>query len=213
MTKKQKPTQTDKPKRAPTQKKKREGGESASDRLNPKEWAFVVALMQTRSKTQAAIVAGYAANSAHVTASRLLKKAKIQAALRELYQQSAMSAEEVLSRLSQHADASLRPFYDVEKGVFVFDTEDAKANFHLIKKLKQTTRTTKDGESYTTVEVEVHDPQAALVHMGRYHKLFIDRTETKKDEDQFERELDSRKQLIDRIDKLAPKADEHNDSE
>jgi hypothetical protein len=45
---------------------------------------------------------------------------------------------------------------------------------HLIKKIKVTT-ITKDDSQVETVEFELHDSQSALVHLGKYHKLFTDK--------------------------------------
>ena len=47
----------------------------------------------------------------------------------------------------------------------------------LVKKLKQTTRYDKDGGRSVTVEIELHDAQAATVQLGRALGLFVDRQE------------------------------------
>jgi len=50
---------------------------------------------------------------------------------------------------------------------------------HLIKKVKQKTTIiqTKDGDDVEThwVEIELYDAQAAIVQLGKYHGLFVDR--------------------------------------
>jgi phage terminase small subunit len=54
---------------------------SAKADLTPKERAFVTSYLVDGNGTQAAIRAGYAKQSAHVTASQLLRKPKIAAAI------------------------------------------------------------------------------------------------------------------------------------
>jgi uncharacterized protein YbjT (DUF2867 family) len=54
------------------------------DGLSPKHRAFVVEYMKDRNATQAALRAGYAEGSAHVTGHRLLKHDKVRTAVRDL---------------------------------------------------------------------------------------------------------------------------------
>jgi hypothetical protein len=59
-------------------------------------------------------------------------------------------------------------------------TQEADEHFHLLKKLKRKDRSGgqgKDAWTETEIEFEIHDPQAALVHLGRHHKLFTDGVE------------------------------------
>jgi len=72
--------------------------------LSEKQKIFCQAMLSGNNATQAAIAAGYKKNSAHVSASRLLKDAKIRAYLKAISQKcedaAIMGASEVLERLT-----------------------------------------------------------------------------------------------------------------
>lgn len=74
-----------------------------SDGLTLKEQSFVNEYFKTGKKLQAAINAGYAKASAHVTASRLLKKPKIKEAIEriqaEVKSRNLVSVDEVVNGL------------------------------------------------------------------------------------------------------------------
>ena len=130
--------------------------------------------------TEAARKAGFTgtAESLWTTASRLLRRAKVQAEIRRRLGNHIASSEEVLERLTKQARADLTDVLD-QDGNFSL----SKARQHrILKKLKvkTTTRRTKDGEEIedVTQEFEIHDPQAADDRLGRYHKLFQDSTPT-----------------------------------
>lgn len=60
--------------------------------LSPRQKKFAKAVASTKSATEAAKKAGYKAESAHVTASRLLKKDKVQKAVEEEVDRAAEAA-------------------------------------------------------------------------------------------------------------------------
>lgn len=94
-----------------------------------------------------------------------------------------MSADEVLLRLAQHARGDMGDFLDIGSMGFVIDLDSAKKKglTHLIKKVKLRTQTSTSKEGIETethyMEIELYDAQAALVQLGRYHKLFTDKQE------------------------------------
>lgn len=94
-----------------------------------------------------------------------------------------MGKNEVLHRLAEHARGDIGDFLDISQVGFEVDLTTAfEAGItHLIKKVRMHTVTTlsKDGvETETnTVEIELYDAQAALVQLGRYHRLFTDKTD------------------------------------
>lgn len=114
---------------------------------------------------------------------RLLHNSKIRAAIDEYFHAYEMSAREVIARLSDQARGSLGDFLDIPADSMDVGLDLARAKregkLHLLKKYKQkrVTFVNKDDEETVTewVEVELHDPQAALVHVGRYHGLFTDK--------------------------------------
>ncbi len=128
--------------------------------------------------SEAARIAGYAlpAQQAHEN----LRKPEIRAAIDAFLTVHAKSAAEVLNLLTQHSNASLAPFLSIGRNDVSIDltSEEAQANLHLLRKVKCKKRSGgKDASAWeeTEIEIEIHDPQAAAVHLGRYHKLFTDR--------------------------------------
>lgn len=95
-----------------------------------------------------------------------------------------MGEAEVLGRLSDMGRASVLPFIRIsDSGAVYFDFSDPDATnyFHLIKKVKTKRSRRMEGRGENSeqwedewVEVELHDAQAALVNIGRHHKLFTD---------------------------------------
>lgn len=141
--------------------------------MSEKQKLFVEAYLANGSNaTQAAITAGYSQKTAYSQGQRLLKNVEIQKRLGKRVEEAAMGADEVLRRLSEHARASLFDVVDAN-GEFDLETARQQGKDHLLKKFK--VNYTKEGG--LTREYEIHDPQSALVHLGRYHKLFTDKAE------------------------------------
>jgi phage terminase small subunit len=69
--------------------------------LSPKHERFVQEYLKDANATQAAIRAGYSQKSAHVTASRLLRDAKVCAALQAARQEAARNAGVTLQRIME----------------------------------------------------------------------------------------------------------------
>lgn len=81
--------------------------------------------------------------------------------------ETAMSANEVLMRLAEQARGAYAEYIQTDGTIDIAQmVQDNKA--HLIKKI-----------SYTKgrKEYDFHDAQAALVQLGKYHKLFVERQE------------------------------------
>jgi phage terminase small subunit len=151
--------------------------------LTKKQRVFIEEYLQCWNAAEAARRAGYSERTARNQASRLLAKANIQEEVQKRISDKAMSADEVLQRLADMARGDVGDFFDIEKMSFHLSLEKAKelGLTHLIKKVKQRTTITqkKDGDEEENhwIEVELHDAQAALVHLGRHHKLFTDKQE------------------------------------
>ena len=141
--------------------------------LTTKQRAFVEAYLSNGfNATKAALTAGYSARTARSIASENLTKPNIQKAIDQRISQLVMTSNEVLARLSDHARATLADFIGLDESE-IRDHERA----HLLKKYRRTVRKTEAGDEFETVEFELHDPQAALIQLGRHHKLFTDRLE------------------------------------
>ncbi len=71
--------------------------------LNAKQQVFVNAYLQCYNATEAALRAGYSEKSAHSIGSENLRKQEIKEAISERLSETAMTADEVLMRLAEHA--------------------------------------------------------------------------------------------------------------
>jgi phage terminase small subunit len=84
--------------------------------MTPKQRRFADEYLIDFNATQAAIRTGYAAGSAEVTGSRLLRNAKVQAAISAAQQQQTeklgITVEGVLSGIAQLARADIRKLFD-----------------------------------------------------------------------------------------------------
>lgn len=132
--------------------------------------------------TAAYIAAGYSANGARQSAGRLLTNADIARARDALLVASQMSPEELISRISDDATATMLPFLKIEAAApgdrimhrlrLDFSTPEAAAALRWVRKVK--IEQTKWGEQIT---FELVDDQRAKDMLARAHKLFVDRQE------------------------------------
>lgn len=148
--------------------------------LTDKQRAFVEEYLQSFNATQAAIAAGYSGKTAHATGWENLRKPEIAEAVQKRLQEKAMSADEVLMRLAEHARGDMGAWLTDDGEIDISEMKKANAT-RLLRKVKRTYRSgeTESGGTWeeTRVEVEIHDAQAALVHLGRHHKIFTDKVE------------------------------------
>jgi phage terminase small subunit len=165
--------------------------------LTPKEQIFIREYLIDGNGTRAAVAAGYAAASAGVAASKLLKKAKVRTELDGLRagmcEKLEISAERVLQGLAQLAWFDPRKFYEkevrVEDGKIVeqrgalrqvIDLDDAEA-FALqgidVQKLFRHYGKGASEEIGTLTKIRFADRGLALERLGRYLKLFTDKVE------------------------------------
>lgn len=161
--------------------------------LTPKQQVFVDRYLVHFNATRAALEAGYSPKSAYSTGWENLRKPEIAKVVSERLSETAMGPEEVLMRLGDQARGSMRDFVTFDdNGNVGFDLERAAQDgkLNLAKKLKTKTRqwsemaySIESGEieprpvTETTVEFELYDAQAALVQIGKHHKLFVDKVE------------------------------------
>lgn len=126
---------------------------------------------------EAARIAGY--RDCRVAPTRLLANASIQAAISRRVASAALTANEVLARISDLASASLGDFLDIDEHGHRVTLLKGKrrGRLHTLKKIKVKSRTfTARGDEGPTTEVEteieLHDPQAALDKLAKYHGLY-----------------------------------------
>jgi phage terminase small subunit len=149
-----------------------------ADSLNPKQEAFCQEYLKDLNATQAAIRAGYSADSARQIGSENLSKPAIEARLKQLMdersERTRISADRVLNELAKLAFSDMRNFAKWGPGGVhpiegeTLSDEDAAC----VAEVSETT--TKDGGS---IRFKLHDKKAALELLGRHLKLFTDKQE------------------------------------
>ena len=146
-------------------------------KLTPKQQAFVDAYVGEAkgNATKAALDAGYSPKTAYSIAHENLKKPEIAQAISDRTSEFAMSPEEILANLADVGrNSSIVPLIDAHAY--------GKPTFNLVGADGQLKPETRFIKSMTvtddSVKVELHDKIAALVQLGKYHKLWTERTET-----------------------------------
>lgn len=132
--------------------------------LTLKQRLFVEAYLgeANGNASEAARLAGYAEHK--VTGSRLLTNANIRALVQKRVSQAAMSADEVLARVTAIGRADLGDFLRVDKkGGWTVDLQKAKGKTSLLRKLKRT---------LYGPDIQIQDPFRALKLLGEHHGLW-----------------------------------------
>jgi phage terminase small subunit len=165
------------------------------DGLTGKQQAFINAYLSNGfNATEAAREAGYEGNVnvLGVTGHENLRNPKIASIVQERLNEAAMSANEVLARLSKIARGEVTDFLD-EDGKFDLKSARKLQKAGLLKKIKSK-RTSKQVDTvtegddeeretletslvYEEVEFELYSAHEALRDLGKYHKLLNDRQE------------------------------------
>jgi len=151
----------------------------AEKKLSRKRQAFIDAYFVCGfNGTAAARMAGYSGNDATLAqiAYENLRIPEIAAAIDARMAEHAMSANEILARLTDHARGDMGDIYDEATGAIDWQKARALGKTALIKKIEQTTVTTEDSETHT-FRIELHDPQKAMQLLGKWRKIFIDRVQ------------------------------------
>lgn len=140
--------------------------------LTNKQHAFIAAYLgEARwNATEAARIAGYA-NPGQL-GYQLLQKTSIKEAVQAAIADRAMTADEVLSRLAEHARGTMADFIDVDRRTLDLDKARDAGMLHLVKKFSRSE--TKYG---TNLSIELYDAQAALGLLGKHHGLFVEKHE------------------------------------
>lgn len=156
--------------------------------LSEKHQQFAEEYLRTFNKTSAyqAVYSTVSRRVAAVNAHRLMKdNAEVVEYIQLRIAETAMSADEVLARLAEHARGDIGEYLrhaPVTDDVLIDLPKAVEAQkTRLIKKLtqKRTTRTMRDDSEIEELvtSIEMYDAQAALGMIGRKHGLFVDRQE------------------------------------
>lgn len=115
--------------------------------------------------------------AAAASASKLLTIPNIAQEIKTRFQARAMSADEVIDRLSQIGRGDIGDYIDDYGAIDIGAARKAKKT-HLLKKVKQRTIRKMEG----TEDIEIHDVEfetysshEALKDLGKLHSLFVDR--------------------------------------
>lgn len=114
--------------------------------------------------------------TARRAASRLMTKVDLSDEITRRLKESQISADEVLQRISEQAKGE-HAAYITSTGEIDIAGLVADGKGHLIKKVKRTVRTDRDGSQTEYTEFEFHDGQRALELAGKYHAMFTDRVD------------------------------------
>jgi hypothetical protein len=156
--------------------------------LTLKQHNFLNHYLKTGNGTEAARIAyGYADDDAGnaiaaAHASRTLRLPKVQMEVKRRLGTSVASAQEVLETLTEHARSDIAQVLD-SNGDFDLRRAKRRGKSKLLKKVKIRKQYDKDGNLTETREFELHDAQAALVHLGKVHGLFTDKVEVSSSHD------------------------------
>lgn len=145
-------------------------------KLTNKQRAFIEQYLIDFNATQAAIRAGYSEHTAGSIGAENLRKPQISRAIEARFDILKMSADEVLIGLADHARATMDDFVDDGGDIDVKQARE-RGKMHLAKKYKKTRKYFKGDLTEVSVEIELHDAQAARVWLGKHHKLFTDRVD------------------------------------
>lgn len=137
--------------------------------LSAKQSAFIDEYLRCWNATDAyqAIYPKSSRDAARAHAARLVANGSISEEIQRRVDERAMSANEVLDRLAEQARASYNA-YLTQDGTVDFARLIADGKGHLVKGIKDTAQ----GRN-----IEFHDAQTALLHIGKHHKLFTDKVE------------------------------------
>jgi phage terminase small subunit len=147
--------------------------------LTNKERIFCLEYVKHFNGTRAAIAAGYSKKSAHYQATEILARPRVKKELEQLLAEHAMTAVEVLARLSDIARvhfANLIELHEVpvldKDGKHVGNVQRIQVKPDAIEKYGYLIRSIKNTEH--GIQIEVYDPLRALELIGKAIGLFRD---------------------------------------
>ena len=157
------------------------------DKLTPRQARFIEEFLVDANGKQAAIRAGYAAGSAEVAASKLLRNPKVSAKLKiarqALTERTRIDADRIKRELAIVGFGVMGDFYDPDTGKLleVHDmSEEAQRRLSAVKVSRERRHTTTDGAAETTVEESVielktWDKVRALELLGKTFGMFVEK--------------------------------------
>lgn len=145
-------------------------------KLTWKQKAFIQEYLLDFNATQAAIRVGYSEKTARQMASENLSKPYIQAEIKRQLDERALTVEEALDIITQHAKGDIGDFMAVSGVGFNLDLQEAfeQGKTRVIKKVRQKTtifsgKTEEEDREVHEIEIELYDAQAAADKILRVH--------------------------------------------
>lgn len=146
--------------------------------LTDKQQRFVEEYCLCFNGAEAARKAGYSEESARFIGHENLTKPYIKKLIDAKMKELTMGVDEALMRMSDFARGSFKSFVDIdddENLTVVLNSEEAKRNIHLIKKIKQTKRKYGEGGQDIITEIELHDAKDAVAKILQMHGKLVDK--------------------------------------
>jgi phage terminase small subunit len=171
------------------------GTATADKPLNHRHARFAEEYVKDFKKQEAAIRAGFSPKSAHVTANRLLKNAKVQAAIAILTEEASKNArkskDDILKELELLSFSNITDFiYWNESGVtFLKDSESiprelaaAIESIEVIEESMPIPGTGQDGQpkkmkTVLRTKVKLHPKLQSIVNLMKHHGMLRERVE------------------------------------
>jgi len=140
--------------------------------LTNKQKLFIESYLECWNGTQAARKAGYGgdSNALAAAASRLLKNVKVRHYIQARLSAKAMTADEILVRLSEQARSDISDYIN-DFGYVDFERLKADGKAHLIKKYE----IVQGVGGKQKMKCEVYDAQAAMDKLAKAHGLYTDK--------------------------------------
>lgn len=165
--------------------------------LTAKQRAFVREYLIDLNGTQAALRAGYSAKSAHVEAARLLKNAKVDAAISSAMklraERTEITADRVLKELAKIGFADIRRAVKWQSSLITEEDNPDGGDIAIIKNIvtnnvQLVSSDDIDDDTAAAVaeisqnaqgglKIKLHDKRAALVDLGKHLGMFKDQVE------------------------------------
>jgi phage terminase small subunit len=146
--------------------------------LTPKQQRFVQEYLVDSNASQAALRAGYSPNTAESQGCRLLKNAKVAAAIAEGQKKTAdklgVTAERVVAEMAKLAFGDVRALFD-EAGNLKPPHEWGEEAAAIVAGLDVVTRNVGDGEVEHVAKIKQWDKPKALEMLARHLGLFNDK--------------------------------------
>ena len=144
--------------------------------LTPKQSRFVEEYLVDLNGKQAAIRAGYSANTAEVQASRLLRIAKIQvalsAAMRAQPRNTVVTPDRVLAELAKIGFANMRDYWPKEGETVDLHRLDQDLTFAL-QEITIDETIDPSGVVHRHTHLKLHDKKGALESLAQYLGMFV----------------------------------------